>query len=457
MIKSFVSFCFALFFSLPGLSYPIVGLPGMEKDFAVQMESIVDHTLEPWVFSESHKMSEHQLFREIFGNAPTERERRAALQIAQNFRDAYQFDCRRPITFKRFPTLVRRHGFIKFCLNKKQILFDEGIKLFANSINSTVEDVIPLIDLNLLHAIQDFGIWARKYDKDLNQSEVLQAGRNVWAAASLQTILGLEAQLTPAIFGYSMLYPYSDNMIDDPRIDLATKKSMLKQFAALLMGRDLPVDQPILKKIKAMVQKIYGQYPMRDFPEVQQSLMTIFHGQAFSIKQSDPKTLIEDILWISAFKGGSSVLADAYLAKPYLSDAEMLASFQYGFLLQMIDDLQDMTDDQKSGSRTIFNDPSRSKDQRGRDVLRMLHYGKHVMFNVASISNAPPSLAPTIFGFLRLLTIESVARQPTQFTPEFLRQLETYSPGPLPEIAKVNIEKNMYSTIDQLDLAKLRK
>lgn len=96
MIKSFVSFCLALFFTLPGFSYPIVGLPGREKDFAVQIESIVDHTLEPWVFSESHKMSELQLFREIFGNVPTAREKKEALQIAQNFRDAYQFIRRAP-------------------------------------------------------------------------------------------------------------------------------------------------------------------------------------------------------------------------------------------------------------------------------------------------------------------------------------------------------------------------
>ncbi len=457
MRQLFVSFCFTLFFSLPSYSYPVVGLPGLEKDFALQIETILSQTLEPWLYSESHPMTEAQLIYDVFGNAPTAREKKEALQLAQNVRDAYQFNCRRPITFKRIPTLVLRHGIITFCLHKNEILVAEGTKLFAAAIHSTVEDVTPLIDINLLKAIQDFGVWARKSDKDITQSEVFQAGRNVWAAASLQTIFGLEARLTPSIFGYSMLYPYSDNMIDDPILDSTAKKAMMKQFAALLMGHDLPVQQTALKKIKAMVQQIYGQYPIRDFPKVQQSLMTIFHGQVFSIKQQDPQTPMNDILWISAFKGGSSVLADAYLAKPNLGEAEMLASFQYGFFLQMVDDLQDISDDQKAGSRTIFNDPHRSKKQRGQDLLQMLHYGKQIMFNVARVSEAPPSLAPTIFGFLRLLAIEAVAQQPQQFTPGFLRQLEAYAPGPLTEIAKVPIEKTMYSTIDQIEIDQLRK
>jgi hypothetical protein len=317
--------------------------------------------------------------------------------------------------------------------------------------------VTPLIDINLLQAIQDFGVWARRFDKDMPPSEVFQAGRNVWAAASLQSIFSLEAHLTPSIFGYSMLYPYSDNLLDDPKLDPAYKKAVMKQFAALLMGQDLPMNQTILKKIKAMVQEIYGQYPIKEFPNVQQSLMTIFHGQAYSTKQQDPQTSENNILWISAFKGGASVLADAYLAKPDLGDAEMLASFQYGFFLQMIDDLQDLTADQQVGSRTIFNGDNQTREARGRTVLRMLHYGKQIMFNVAEISKAPPSLTPTIFGFIRLLAIEAVAQQPTQFTAGFLRQLEAYAPGPLTEFAKVPIEKTMYSTIDQLEIDKLRK
>ena len=58
---------------------------------------------------------------------------------------------------------------------------------------------------------------ARRFDPALSAADIFQASRNVWTAAGLQVLLGQRLELTPAIFAYSMLYPYTDNLLDDPQ------------------------------------------------------------------------------------------------------------------------------------------------------------------------------------------------------------------------------------------------
>jgi hypothetical protein len=53
--------------------------------------------------------------------------------------------------------------------------------------------------------------WARRFDPSISPADIFQATRNAWTAGGLQVLLGREMRLTPAIFAYSMLYPYTDN------------------------------------------------------------------------------------------------------------------------------------------------------------------------------------------------------------------------------------------------------
>jgi hypothetical protein len=51
------------------------------------------------------------------------------------------------------------------------------------------------------------------------------------------------------------------------------------------------------------------------------------------------KGTVDKILPISFFKGGTSVLADAFLVKGNLNIKEMHFAFAYGSFLQLLDDL----------------------------------------------------------------------------------------------------------------------
>jgi len=57
----------------------------------------------------------------------------------------------------------------------------------------------------------------------MSTGDIFQASRNAWTTNGLQIILGMPARLTPAIFGYSMLYPCTDNYLDHPGVSTADK------------------------------------------------------------------------------------------------------------------------------------------------------------------------------------------------------------------------------------------
>ncbi|MBA4410855.1 MAG: hypothetical protein Q8S54_00640 [Bacteroidota bacterium] len=71
---------------------------------------------------------------------------------------------------------------------------------------------------DLIEGTRKFVRQARAFDPGLTFHDISQACRNIWIMNGLQIIMGIPMQLTPSFFAYSLLYPYTDNLIDDPKI-----------------------------------------------------------------------------------------------------------------------------------------------------------------------------------------------------------------------------------------------
>src|ERR1035441_385867 len=67
--------------------------------------------------------------------------------------------------------------------------------------------------------------WTRSFDPTLSMEDTIQAARNAWIACGMQALLGRPMELTPSILAYSLLYPYSDNYLDDPLISTDRKST----------------------------------------------------------------------------------------------------------------------------------------------------------------------------------------------------------------------------------------
>ncbi len=270
--------------------------------------------------------------------------------------------------------------------------------------------------------------WARELDRDVSLTDILQACRNAWTACGLQLLLGVPMRLTPAIFAYSMLYPYSDNYLDDPGISADAKLRFSARFRRRLTGEHLPPASQREATMWQLVGLIESEYPRIEYPQVHDSLLAIHQAQQQSIAQmqsvrpSDP-----DVLTVSVTKGGTSVLADAYLAAGNLTDAEAEFAFQWGVVLQLSDDLQDVRQDGRCGSLTLFSQAAKD-EPLDRLTNRLFDFARTVMAGIARLPNGSNTLQQLLTRSSRTLVIRSAASAPELYSKAYLSEMENYSP-----------------------------
>ncbi|MFL0250249.1 hypothetical protein ACJDT4_07415 [Clostridium neuense] len=246
--------------------------------------------------------------------------------------------------------------------NENQRIWKKNINLLidnfvANSDLINSEDKNILFSEALLKNTEDFVKEAQAFDSNINIENVGQALRNLWIMNIIQMLLGKLPKLTPSIFSYSMLYPYTDNFLDDNDISKSEKIKINDTFEKKLCGENVHPSSPYERHLFTLVEKIEGEFDRSKNKEVFESLLCIQRAQMKSLIQQGKLTLPyeSDILGISMEKGGSSVLADAYIVNGTLTDKEAEFFFGYGVLLQICDDLQDAREDLKNGHMTIVS------------------------------------------------------------------------------------------------------
>ncbi len=219
------------------------------------------------------------------------------------------------------------------------------------------EETIQLLTNDFLPVGTKLARWARRFDPSLSMADIVQACRNAWTACGLQPLLGEPVGITPSILGYSLLYPYSDNYLDREDVPAEAKLRFSERFRNRLRGETLSAHDDREAAMWALVQLIEEQYPRARYPQVFDCLLAIHRAQEESIAQmkSSGDCIEAEVLRMSCAKGGSSVLADACLAHGWLNEEERRFSFEWGVLLQLGDDLQDVREDMQRGSVTLFS------------------------------------------------------------------------------------------------------
>jgi hypothetical protein len=271
---------------------------------------------------------------------------------------------------------------------------------------------------------------ARTFDPELTAEDVFQALRNLWIINSMQVGLGAPVSVTPSGLAYSLLYPYSDNYLDDPSITKEVKRQFSGRFRRRLSGfKDQPLSR-LESRIWDLVEMIESEFPRAVFPVVYESLLAIHTGQEKSLRQHDPEArwTQSDLLEISVEKGGTSVLADGYIAKGTLFIDEAELSFGYGVFLQLIDDLQDVEEDLRNGHQTLFT-LAASRSTLDAMANRLHRFVDDVLTTCDSRApRRPEALTELVRRSCRVLILESIARSPGLYSERYARDIEQYSP-----------------------------
>jgi hypothetical protein len=270
---------------------------------------------------------------------------------------------------------------------------------------------------------------AGEFDPDLHPVDIFQALRNLWIMNSLQVAFALPVSLNRSGFAYSLLYPYTDNYLDDPTAPESEKKAFNRNLARRLAGHQGSVASQFAAKVSALVEMIESEYPRISYPGVYESLLAIHRAQEKSILQNASRVCCteDEILHISVEKGGTSVLADAYIAKGCLSLEEVQFAFGYGVFLQLMDDLQDVTEDLDNGYRTISTLSAR-KGSLDRVANRLVAFLYKVL-DSAFLCPLPRTalLTELIRKSCRGLILESIALRPELYSNDYVESVEQHS------------------------------
>lgn len=199
-----------------------------------------------------------------------------------------------------------------------------------------------------------------RFDPAMAPENIYQALRNIWVMNTLQIYLKLDIRCSNSMFAYSMLYPYTDNIIDDVSLAVAEKLRMKQNLKQRLEGIPYTRASGVEEKMDALVSLIEEEFPRDKFPKVFQGLLGIYNAQVKSLTQQGQQgraipPYVIDLAGISFEKGGTSVLADGYLIKGQLDEAQEDFCFGLGTFLQLADDIQDMVTDQKNNHITLFS------------------------------------------------------------------------------------------------------
>ncbi len=270
----------------------------------------------------------------------------------------------------------------------------------------------------------------KSFDPALRIEDVYQALRNVWIMNSLQVYLNLDIEHSDAIFAYSLIYPYTDNVLDDVSESLEKKLSLTLNLRNWLEGRLSPFHNSQEEKIFRLIKIIEKQYRRDVFPGVYQSLLAIFNAQIRSLLLQKKHSLPyeTDILDISFEKGGASVLADGYLVNGNLEEDQAEFCFGFGVFLQLADDIQDVSLDRKNKHMTIF---SQTAEKYHLDKLtnKLFNFISRVVEMKLDEQTANrKKLKEIIQKNCYYLILEAVGKNKTYYTKKYVDKMQNYFP-----------------------------
>ena len=325
---------------------------------------------------------------------------------------------------------TRKNSSSEVELHEDSVIASAVKKLLIFAMDFNENQIGILFSNKFLEVSRQFVKTARLFDPEISVIDIFQACRNVWTMNWLQVMFGLPVELTPSVFAYSMLYPYTDNFLDESGINEEDKISFSERLSMRLSGEKVKPANSGEQKIYDLIGMIESQYDRLLNPYIYESLLAIHTAQSKSLCLLNPELNLSDIelLDISIEKGGTSVLADGFLVAGILSETQKLFTFGYGAFLQLVDDLQDVKQDFNNGIKTILTQAVK-KYPLDSYANRTYNFGDEI---VSSSEFFIKKDSDSILELMRksdlLLMTESIGLADEFYTRPYYKKIEKYSP-----------------------------
>ncbi len=304
------------------------------------------------------------------------------------------------------------------------------VVFLKNAYNFESQEFSILAETGFTKVTGEFMKMARRFDPEVRMDDIFQAMRNLWIINSLQILMNEPVKVSPSTFAYSMLYPYTDNYLDNPSISKSEKISFSARFSKRLRGEAVLAANDYENTIFELVSMIEYDWDRTLYPQVYESLVGIHDAQTKSIylvNRADSLTS-EELLSICIEKGGTSVLADGYLIKGNLSKEEEWFCFGFGTFLQFVDDIQDLQEDIDGSLETIFTYGAKT-GRLEEFTNRSISFSNMVMCNLdCFLSGVIMPMKGLMTKSVSFMINEAVGLNSRCFRESYVDQFEQFSP-----------------------------
>ena len=278
-----------------------------------------------------------------------------------------------------------------------------------------------------LKSTEDFFIMTKEQDPNMPVLNFFQALRNVFIANSLQLLFDHKVELNKGLANYSLLYPYTDNFLDDKTIPSQEKRAFNTRFLSWLEGDFTKAQNENEERVMQAILAIEKEFPRDEYSLVYESLLHIYDAQVTSLSQESPVKLSPQILLpLSFYKGGASVVADACLTKENISPSMIHFAFIYGTFLQLIDDLQDYKEDRVQNHWTLFSVKNK-EEIHDLEISKLISYLASSMDKIVFNTPEEAKLKKIILNACLMMIFSVVGKSPYLVSAKFYKILESIS------------------------------
>ena len=335
---------------------------------------------------------------------------------------------------------------------------EEKKKLFllVNKImaEETVIGIHQYMDSQTLEAYQEelieFLRHERTFSPELPFESIGQGIRNYIVYIMFNELNKKRPGFNTACFGYSMLYPFTDNYIDNKAYSSQDKHSYNRLIRDKLEGKKVTPSSSYEGKTCELLDMIEASYPRHQDNTIYTLLLLMLEAQEGSLKQhrrpSKVQThnlTLDEILDISVKKGGLSVLIDRFFVQKEMTEHDLTFYLSFGLFLQLADDLQDIGQDYEEGSQTLFT-ANLGHEAEEQLVNKLLHFLYGIMDQYTSENEG---FKQFLISNCYQLIYSSIAGSKEFFSQEYLDHLEQYLPVTFPYLEKMYLNR-----LDNIDM-----
>ncbi len=279
---------------------------------------------------------------------------------------------------------------------------------------------------SLISEMKTFMKRVRRDVPEMSNDDMGQAARNYIVYLMFKEIHNDTSDFSEACYGYSMLYPFTDNYIDNNSCSREEKFRYNSLIRNYLKGEDpLPSSEHDEKTLYFL--SLAGKTSGSDISQsASELLLMMLEAQEKSLQQQGSDTLLgyRKRLDISLFKGGLSVLIDRFFVKDKLTREDMTFYLGFGFFLQLADDLQDIKEDSEKRHQTLFT-LNLSAEEEEKNVNKLF-------FFITDLCAAFPAANRKFLDFVLIncyqLILMGVQKSQEYFREDYVKQLGEYFP-----------------------------